>query len=97
MFVGGAPGVDGYADTNGNETVPAWNCFPGCPVAELDRKSGECRSAYPGNPEGEAALRGKPYASLNYIYGKSNSRLTGSSYTDMGAASRYFKQIQAKK
>jgi site-specific DNA-methyltransferase (adenine-specific) len=29
----------GYADADGMETVEAWDCAPGCPVAELDRQS----------------------------------------------------------
>ena len=34
----------GYADTDGMETVEAWNCIPGCPVAEMDRQSGALTS-----------------------------------------------------
>jgi len=26
----------GYADASGKETVPDWDCVPGCPVAELN-------------------------------------------------------------
>lgn len=29
-----------HADPDGTETVPAYECEPGCPVAELDRQSG---------------------------------------------------------
>jgi DNA modification methylase len=31
----------GYGDADGTETVPAWECAPGCPVAMLDAQSGE--------------------------------------------------------
>ncbi len=34
----------GHADEDGTETVIAYNCAPGCPVAELDRQSGELTS-----------------------------------------------------
>lgn len=30
----------GFADADGKETIPVWECQPGCPVAELDRQSG---------------------------------------------------------
>lgn len=34
-------GNTGYADTDGTETVEAWECVPeGCPVAELDAQTG---------------------------------------------------------
>jgi hypothetical protein len=31
----------GHKDANGNETVAAWQCAPGCPVAALDLQAGE--------------------------------------------------------
>lgn len=34
----------GYADADGLETVEAWECVEGCPVAELDRQSGTKRN-----------------------------------------------------
>jgi site-specific DNA-methyltransferase (adenine-specific) len=38
----GHPG--GFADEDGMETVEAWECVEGCPVAELDAQSGELLS-----------------------------------------------------
>jgi site-specific DNA-methyltransferase (adenine-specific) len=35
----------GYGDADGMETVDAWECAPGCPVAEIDRQSGTTRSS----------------------------------------------------
>jgi predicted RNA methylase len=34
----------GYADGDGTETVPAYDCHPDCPVAALDRQAGELTS-----------------------------------------------------
>lgn len=34
-------GVNGRSTTSVAETVPAWDCAPDCPVAELDRQSGD--------------------------------------------------------
>ena len=31
--------TSGYASAEGKETVPAWDCLPGCPVADLDKQS----------------------------------------------------------
>ena len=31
----------GHADPDGTETIPAYECAPGCPVAALDEQSGE--------------------------------------------------------
>ena len=33
--------ADGYADADGLETVEAWECVEGCPVAALDSQAGE--------------------------------------------------------
>ncbi len=35
----------GNADADGLETVDAWRCAPGCPVAELDAQSGDLHGA----------------------------------------------------
>jgi transcriptional regulator with XRE-family HTH domain len=48
-FSGDARAFD-YADPDGMETVEAWDCAPGCPVAELDRQSGTARA--PGSIAG---------------------------------------------
>ncbi len=37
-----------YADGDGLETVEAWECVEGCPVAELDRQSGQLESGRAG-------------------------------------------------
>lgn len=73
-----------HGDTDGTESVEAWRCVEGCPVAELDRQSGERTSgvkvgggyAYRGTFDGLAA--------------------DGTAcYGDTGTASRYFPQFPA--
>lgn len=68
----------GLGSDDGTETVEAWECLPGCPVAELDQQSGRSRSR-----------RGEPRAA-----GESGTafRLThsGEEYDDVGGASRFF-------
>jgi hypothetical protein len=64
------------ADADGMETVSAWRCVPGCPVAELDRQSGVRRS-------GE--LRSTPRKG-NDGWGMSS----GTHEADTGTASRFF-------
>lgn len=35
-----------HGDADGMETVQAWDCAPGCPVAELDRQRGKMSTGY---------------------------------------------------
>lgn len=76
-----------YADS-GKETVDAWNCAPGCPVATLDAESGDVRSAgnYPSTP----------IRSDNHIYSARKGQ-QGQLYADKGGASRFFKQVGGTK
>mgnify|MGYP001619168741 CR=1 FL=1 len=91
MGYGGDAGiVTGKAsDADGLEEVAAWECAEGCPVAELDRQSGERpTSASPqiGQGAGESDGHG--------IYHGVGGRIT-SAYGDTGGASRFFPQFQA--
>lgn len=73
----------GYADPNGLETVEAWECAEGCPVAELDRQSGECKTG----------VSPKQASGTNNIYAKFPARTTDERATnggDTGGASRFF-------
>jgi DNA modification methylase len=36
--------LKGHASEDGAETVAAWECTPGCSVAELDKQSGPCKT-----------------------------------------------------
>lgn len=81
-----ATGTQTYADPDGLETVAAWRCSVDCPVAELDRQSGQRTSGLmkPGQPR--RATLGK--GGYNQGFGEPAS-LQGS-YGDTGGASRFF-------
>jgi len=72
----------------GRETVPAWECVPGCPVAELDDQSavggmhgaGASRGGGLGTGENDSLFRGK---------GRPDPS-NGTRYGDKGGASRFF-------
>ena len=77
-----------YLDADGMETVPAWNCAAGCPVAELDAQSGESKSSGGriGNKDG-----GLIYGGGKGLVGTYEPGDPG--YGDTGTASRFFKQV----
>jgi site-specific DNA-methyltransferase (adenine-specific) len=73
-----------YNDPDGAETIEAWACAPGCPVAALDAQSGTLTSGEPG-------FRRKPHATTSMagsLGGARDVRETG--YADKGGASRFF-------
>lgn len=74
----------GYIGPDGTETVEAWDCTAGCPVAELDRQSGSVRSSgvytpVDHGPNGNAKATSFP-----------GPGVPGSMYADAGGASRFF-------
>lgn len=82
----------GYGSMSGSrglpsttETVPAYDCAPDCPVALMDRQSGDARSAYPNNPAAAAN-----YAGADVAPGIFGGDKAGASYSDSGGASRFF-------
>lgn len=80
----------GYADPDGLETVAAWRCVEGCPVAEMDRQSGERTSGKAG-PDGHK--RNQPPGDGIYGNGKglfNEPGPAGRLYGDTGGASRFF-------
>lgn len=82
-----------YADADGNETMPQWVCEDGCPVAELDRQSGNRKS---GSGTVKRASSRDGHGNMAAAFG-SESRPSGSPqvwYGDMGGASRFFKQAK---
>lgn len=80
--------VTGYAGEDGLETVEAWECVEGCPVAELDQQSGE-------RPVSGAARRGEPATALNNgMFFSGVGAGNGLLHDDSGGASRFFKQFQ---
>lgn len=76
----------GYADAGGLETMEAWNCVDGCPVAELDRQSGRTTS----RQQPRTARRGG--SSTNFAMSTS-----GRTHADSGGASRFFYCAKASK
>ena len=77
-------GTTCYVAPDGTESVEAWRCVEGCPVAELDRQSGESAS--------NAVSRPTPRG-LGYGGGAGSTLETRSQ--DTGGASRFFPQFPA--
>ncbi len=89
-----APGTPdaGYASPDGTETVPAYECAPGCAVAALDEQSGERRPGWFAS----TASRGLGYMGAESATDGSPARCIG----DTGGASRFFyvaKAIRAER
>lgn len=83
----------GHADPDGTETVTAWACGAGCPVAGLDAQSGDLHIR--GNIQqsasgGGSELTVKPGGEI-----KSNHHLRPELNVP-GGASRFFKQVGGK-
>lgn len=79
-----------YADADGKEMIPEWDCEPGCPVAEIDRQSGQLTSGSGTVKRASAADR---RGNTGSSYG-AESRGEGEEqvwYGDTGGASRFFK------
>ena len=82
-FLGGVrTSMANYA-SKGTETVAAWVCAPGCPVAALDAQSGNVKGA---------VSNGKK-AGTGYEGGFRGQEQTPG-YGDTGGASRFFKQVK---
>jgi site-specific DNA-methyltransferase (adenine-specific) len=80
-----------YTDPHtGTETVPAWDCAEGCPVANLDAQSGTS-SGVVRKPTGKPIY---PTEGGSMIW-NSNSVVDTSErgFADTGGASRFFKQF----
>jgi DNA modification methylase len=78
-----APNESGSISNFGEETIEAWSCAPGCPVAELDRQSGLV-----GQLRG---LRGdEPSSKTRNVYGRFSSRGPVKPHDEPGGASRFF-------
>jgi DNA modification methylase len=75
------PDANQHADSDGLETVSAWRCVEGCPVAELDRQSGAL------HPGGWPARRGAGGISTS---GHKGQEIGVRVDSDSGGASRFF-------
>jgi hypothetical protein len=83
----GTEGVRRGFGEDGNETIAAWSCAPGCPVADLDGQSGHLHARGNITP----TKRGAPVATSFMAGGESPV-----DPADKGGASRYFKQVGGK-
>lgn len=95
LTVGREQPVKGFADADGTETVDAWECAPGCPVAELDAQSGNRRATLAGraDPNESHEHPGIDTTSESMWFGKDRTFL-GRVYADEGGASRFYPQFQ---
>jgi hypothetical protein len=66
------------------------HCAPDCPVAALDRQSGERRSAYPGNQPAADAYTGTAVDTSRSVTYGTVGKHAGQAYSDTGGASRFF-------
>jgi DNA modification methylase len=78
-----------HASADGTETVSAFECTPGCAVAELDEQSGVLKS---GGFPNDGGMR-----THNGVYGKPNLRKNGDIGPNSGGASRFFYCAKASK
>lgn len=79
--------VSGYADADGRETVEDWRCVEGCPIAELDRQSGDRK----GSPLEWKSNGQRNGVSLNAAHdGSMTTPAVFQGYGDSGGASRFF-------
>lgn len=81
------PEEDKTYGEGGKETIPAYKCAPGCPVAELDRQSGESGS-------GKFVKSGKRASKVGTLRSMSSFdqsvKNAPDNYGDKGGASRFF-------
>lgn len=84
--------IQRFGDPDGTETVSAWTCSSGCPVADLDAQSGVSKSVE-RKPTGQPIY---PTEGSAMVW-NSNSvmDLTERGFSDVGGASRFFKQIKS--
>lgn len=82
----------GYADEHGNETIPAWECAPDCPVRLLDEQTGTLTSGKLEPHHRRATLDRGTYQSHTSEIATKHS--TGGS---SGGASRFFYTAKASR
>lgn len=84
--VGREQPVRGYADADGLETLAAYDCAPGCPVAALDAQSGE-------RPSGVAVTRHGGGRRIFNSPPRDPGPVPDSGYFDTGTAARFYPQF----
>lgn len=87
----GHMGQDGLQERHmDGETVAAWRCVEGCPVAELDEQSGISQSSVGTQKYKRADTSGWVERGGSFTPGR---EWDAEGYGDTGGASRYFKQV----
>jgi hypothetical protein len=86
-FSGTARAFD-YADADGKETVEAWECREGCPVAVLDQQSGVCGD----HGTTHRGVKTTPLSGEGMFGGGANTDINR--HSDKGGASRFFKRVK---
>jgi hypothetical protein len=81
----------GYAAADGTETIPAYDCAAGCPMADLDAQSGTLTSV------GSAKNYRTPDKSEVYGTYEYSGRRPDNSYADTGGASRFFPTFRTER
>jgi hypothetical protein len=79
--------IDRHRDLDGLETIAAWACEPGCPVAELDAMSGERKTTY-------VSSHHQNNRSGDFLGALQHPGAQG--YDDSGGASRFFPQFESE-
>ena len=77
----------GFANSDGTETVPDWQCAADCPVRRLDLQTGILVSGSPGIKR--SGNTGSAYGAESRPPG---SQMSG--FGDSGGASRFFQQVE---
>jgi len=76
----------GFADKNGKETVPYYECHPDCPVKMLDKQSGNIQSSY----RPVSGIRGQVIKGVATKFNEGLVRSEHYGFNDTGTASRFF-------
>jgi site-specific DNA-methyltransferase (adenine-specific) len=84
-------GTRGYANEDGTETIPKWDCRQGCPVAGLDKQVGYLHPS--GNMSDIGSGKDVPFNASSYDISY-KGRALRDFHDQGGGASRFFKQIQ---
>jgi DNA modification methylase len=89
----------GHADPDGTEQVEAWRCAEGCPVAELDRQSGESTAPRRGATLRTTGRQAGVMAGAKGMHtpGREFEASDTYAYGDTGGASRFFYVAKASR
>jgi hypothetical protein len=79
-------GVNGYADDDGTETIPAYECVPTCPIRLMDEQTGDGRGGGGGVIRRNGLRRMEGWALA--------AESVGAKYDDEGTASRFFPNFE---